>query len=148
MAAYSQDLRDRVLQGLERGEGATSIARRLEVSVRWVYQVKDRYERHGERSARRLGGYRRSRIADLEERIGGWLTERVDLTLVELSQRLAEQGVMIKTTALWHQLHKWDLRYKKNSTRQRARTPRRAGRTAGMAREPACAGCHQAGVSG
>jgi hypothetical protein len=30
MAAYSQDLRDRVLQGLERGEGATSIARRLD----------------------------------------------------------------------------------------------------------------------
>jgi hypothetical protein len=42
MAAYSQDLRDRVLRGLERGEGATSIARRLEVSLRWVYHVKDR----------------------------------------------------------------------------------------------------------
>lgn len=34
MAAYSQDLRDRVLKGLERGEGPTSIARRLEVSIR------------------------------------------------------------------------------------------------------------------
>jgi hypothetical protein len=41
MAAYCQDLRERVLCGLERGEGATAIARRLEVSVRWVYQVKD-----------------------------------------------------------------------------------------------------------
>jgi transposase len=47
MAAYSQDLRDRVLRGLERGEGATSIANRLEVSLRWVYHVKDRYEKEG-----------------------------------------------------------------------------------------------------
>lgn len=137
MAAYSQDLRDRVLRGLERGEGATSIARRLDVSVRWVYQVKDRYERHGERSARMLGGYRRSRIADLEGCIRGWLKERVDLTLAELSQRLAQQGVVIKTTALWYQLNKWGLTFKKNSTRQRARARRRAGRTAGVAREPA-----------
>jgi hypothetical protein len=48
MAAYSQDLRDRVLWGLEQGEGATASARRLEVSVRWVYHVKDRYEHHRE----------------------------------------------------------------------------------------------------
>src|ERR1700751_6104612 len=111
MAAYSQDLRDRVLQGLARGEGATSIARRLDVSVRWVYQVKDRYERDGERGARRLGGYRRYRFADLEGCIRGWFTERVDLTLAELSQRLAQQGVVIKTTALWHQLHNWGLTF-------------------------------------
>jgi transposase len=113
MAAYSQDLRERVLSGLERGEGASAIARRLEVSVRWVYQVKDRYERHGERSAHKLGGYRRSRIAELEGCIRGWLKEQVDLTLVALSQRLAQQGVVIKTTALWHQLHKWELTFKK-----------------------------------
>ncbi len=147
MAAYSQDLRDRVFSGLARGEGATSIARRLEVSVRWVYQVKDRYEQSGERGARRLGGYRRSRLAELEAGIRGWLAERVDLTLAELSQRLAQQGVVIKTTALWHQLNKWDLTFKKNSARQRAVARRRAGRAATMARKPAHAGCDQAGVS-
>ena len=38
----------------------------------------------------------------------------MDLTLVELSQRLAQQqGVVIKTTALWHQLKKWGLSFKK-----------------------------------
>ena len=99
MAAYSQDLRDRVLRGWAQGEGAISIARRLEVSVRWVYHVEDRDERHGERAAHQLGGYRRSRIADLEVRIRGWLDERGDLTLAELCPRLAQQGVIIKTTA-------------------------------------------------
>ena len=137
MAAYSQDLRDRVLGGWAQGEGATSIARRLEVSVRWVYHVKDRYERSGERAARKLGGYRRSRLADLEACIRAWLDEQVDLTLAELSARLAQHGVIIKTTALWRQLDKWGLTFKKNSARQRARTPRRAGRAAAVAGKPA-----------
>ena len=54
MAAYSQDVRDRVLRGLERGERPVDIARRLEVTRVWVYQVKARYEQEGERSSRRL----------------------------------------------------------------------------------------------
>ena len=148
MAAYSQDLRDRVLSGLARGEGATSLAQRLEVSVRWVYHVKDRDERHGERGARRLGGYRRSRLADLEARIRTWLDERVDLTLAELSARLAQHGISIKTTALWRQLNKWGLTFKKNPARQRAVARRRAGRAAGLASKPAHAGREPAGVPG
>lgn len=148
MAAYSQDLRDRVLSALARGEGATSIARRLDVSVRWVYHVKDRYEGSGERGARQLGGYRRSRIADFEACIRGWLAERVDLTLAELSARLAQQGVSIKTTALWRQLNHWGLTFKKNSARQRAVARRRAGRAPALAGQPARAGREQAGVPG
>lgn len=125
MAAYSQDLRDRVLNGLERGEGPTSIARRLEVSIRWVYHVKARYAHEGERAAAQVGGYRRSRVADKESDIRAWIKERADLTLAEISARLAEDGIMIKTTALWHQLDKWGLSFKKNATRQRARARRR-----------------------
>lgn len=148
MAAYSQDLRDRVLSGLARGEGATSLAQRLEVSVRWVYHVKDRYERHGERGARRLGGYRRSRLADCEARLRGWLDEQVDLTWAELCARLAQHGISIKTTALWRQLNKWGLRFKKNSARPRAGARRGAGRAPGLAGQPAHPGREPAGVPG
>ena len=41
MHAYSQDLRDRVLRALERGERPSDIARRLEVSRVWVYDVSE-----------------------------------------------------------------------------------------------------------
>lgn len=129
MAAYSQDLRNRVLRGLERGEGATSISRRLEVSLRWVYHVKDRYDKDGERSALQIGGYRRSRVAGMETQIRAWIQNTPDMTLAELSGRLAEHNVTIKTTALWHQLDKWNLSFKKNAARQRARARRRASRT-------------------
>jgi transposase len=129
MAASSQDLRERVLNGLKRGEGATSMARRLEVSPRWVYHVKHRYEQSGVRTSLKLGGYRRSRVAGMEPQIRAWIKKDADLTLVELSERLADHGVVIKTTALWHQLDKWTLTLKKNTARQRARTRRRTGGT-------------------
>jgi transposase len=61
MQAYSQDLRDRVLRALERGEGPTEIARRFEVSRIWVYQVRDRWQKTGERCSLPIGGHRRSR---------------------------------------------------------------------------------------
>ncbi len=65
MHSYSQDLRDRVLWALERGEGPSAIARRLEVSRVWVYQVRDRRQTTGLRTSLPMGGHRRSRIADL-----------------------------------------------------------------------------------
>ncbi len=127
MAAYSQDLRDRVLNALERGERPVDIARRLEVSRIWVYQVRARFRDSGERSSRKVGGYRRSRVADQQEQLRAWIKAEPDLTLAELCQRLARQGIEIKVPALWHQLDKWGLTYKKNRSRQRARASGRTG---------------------
>jgi transposase len=118
---YSQDLRDRVLRALDRGDRPTEIARRFEVSRIWVYQVRGRVQRTGQRGSLAIGGYRRSKLAQSEQQLRGWIAESPDLTLVELQQRLAEQGVAVKIGALWHQLNKWNLTFKKNSARQRAR---------------------------
>lgn len=130
MAAYSQDLRDRVLRALARGDSATEIARRFEVSVRWVYEVKERYASNGERCSYPIGGYRRSRLADRESQIRAWIKAEVDLTLAEICERLAEHGITIKVPALWHQLNKWNLTLKKNPARQRAVARGRASRAA------------------
>jgi transposase len=92
MAAYSQDLRDRVLNGLQRGEGATSMARRLEVSPRWVYHVKARYEQSGARTSLKLGGYRRSRVADMEPQIRAWNQRDADVTLVGCTKNWQSTG--------------------------------------------------------
>ncbi len=126
MHAYSQDLRDRVLGALERGEGPAAIAIRYEVSRLWVYQVRKRWEEEGLRHSLPMGGHRRSRIAHKEMQIRQWIEAMPDLTLLELSARLAEQGIQIKVSALWHQLNKWGLSFKKNPARQRAAAPRRA----------------------
>jgi transposase len=131
MQSYSQDLRDRVLWALGRGERPASIARRLEVSRVWIYRVRDREQKSGKRTSFQIGGHRRSRVADLKSEICAWIEKEPDLSLAELCERLANQGVAIKTGALWHQLNKWNLTFKKNPARQRARTRRR---TAGAPR--------------
>ena len=130
MQAYSQDLRERVLRALERGDGPVEIARRFEVSRGWVHQVRQRVEKTGERNSFQIGGHRRSRLADSEPVLRAWIVAEPDLTLAELQQRLAQQGLSIKIGALWHQLNQWKLTFKKKlctSASKSARTCRPRG---------------------
>ena len=133
MQSYSQDLRERVLRALDRGEGPSAIARRYEVSRFYVYQVRDRERETGVRTSFQIGGHRRSRVAEMESVLRAWIEAEPDLALSELSARLAKQDVLIKPGALWHQLNKWNLTFKKNPARQRARARGRATSTASMA---------------
>ena len=133
MQSYSQDLRDRVLWALDRRERPTAIARRLEVSRVWVYQVRAREQKTGQRTSFQIGGHRRSRIAEMEPVLRAWIEQAPGLSLAELCERLAGQGVAIKSGALWHQLNKWNLTFKKNAARQRARTRGRAAGTENLA---------------
>ena len=127
MQAYSQDLRERVLRALDRGDRPTEIARRFEVSRIWVYQVRGREQETGVRTSLRIGGHRRSRLVEMEPVLRAWIAAEPGLTLAELQERLASQGIAIKIGALWHQLNKWNLTFKKNPARQRARARGRAG---------------------
>jgi transposase len=138
MRAYSQDLRDRVLNALERGDRPTDIAVRLEVSRGWVHQVRKQLQSEGRRSSLQIGGHRRSLVAPLESVLRAWIADKPDLTLAEMCERLEkEKGIAIKGPALWHQLDKWGLSFKKNSARQRARTARRAASAPRLEAQPA-----------
>jgi transposase len=132
MQSYSQDLRERVLWALDRGERPSSIARRLEVSRVWVYQVRDRAQKLGKRTSFQIGGHRRSRVAEMESVLRAWIEAEPDLALSELSARLAKQDVFIKPGTLWHQLNKWNLTFKKNPARQRTRARGRAASASSM----------------
>jgi transposase len=68
----------------------------------------------------------------MEQVLRAWIAAEPDLTLAELQQRLAQRRVSIKIGALWHQLNKWNLTFKKNLARQRARARGRAGGAARM----------------
>jgi transposase len=126
MRAYSQDLRDRALLALGRGESLASISRRLEVSWQWVSAVRNRAVLHGERGAQQVGGHRVSRVAGMQGELRAWLKADPGLTLQTMCERLAERHrIEIKIPALWHQLNRWGLSLKKNPARQRARSTRR-----------------------
>lgn len=127
MTPYSQDLRDRAIAALARGESVASICRRLEVGRQWVYGVRDRLVLEGERRSRRVGGYRVSRVAAHSDTIRRWLDADPGLTLKAMCERLAQKHqISIQPPALWHQMDQWGLSLKKNPARQRARATRRA----------------------
>jgi len=136
MHAYSPDVRDRVLRALERGERPTAIARRFEVSRMWVHRVRERWQKGGVRCSLPMGGPRRSRLAARESLVRNWIEQEPDLTLAETCGRLAEGGVTIRVPALWHQLDRWGLTFKKNPARQRASARRRAAGAPRVASPP------------
>jgi transposase len=137
MQAYSQDLRDRVLSAIERGDRPTDIARRYEVSRGWVYQVNARLE-EGVGHSFQIGGHRKSCLAPVEPMLREWIKDRADLTLREMCERLAEHGITIKAPALWHQLNKWGLSFKKTlHASEQERKDVQAGRAAWKESQPA-----------
>ena len=95
MEADSQDLRDRVLSALARGERPTAIADRFEVSRVWVYPVRNRLTQTGQRSSLPIGGHRQSRLVGMEAPLRTWLKETSDLTLAERCTRRAAHGMAI-----------------------------------------------------
>lgn len=84
MQSYSQDLRDRVLRALARGDRPAAVARRFEVSRFYVYQVRDREHETGVRSSFQIGGHRRSRVEEAEPTLRRWIAAGPGLTLEEL----------------------------------------------------------------
>jgi transposase len=120
MKAYSQDLRDRALAALERGEGPSQIARRLEVSREWIYKVRQRFHNQGLRTSGQMGGYRRSCLLPFEGLIRSWIADDPGITLSEMVERLERKKVFITASTLWDRLKAWGLTYKKKSSRQRA----------------------------
>ena len=97
METYSQDLRDRVLRALERGDRPTAIANRFEVSR---VDISGAEPTHADGTAE-------------ESTLWVWLQETGHLTLAEMCARLAARGIASKVPALWHQLDKWKMTLKK-----------------------------------
>ncbi len=122
MRPLSQDLRQRIIAARERGAGTGEVCRRFGVSRRSVERFWKQQGRTGQCLPKKVGGYRRSRLAPHGRTLHRWIQARPDLSLAELQQRCQEQlRVTIGITALWHQLRRLGLSYKKNDARRRAR---------------------------
>jgi transposase len=119
--AYSQDLRDRVIDAaLLGGTPARHAAARFGIGVataiRWVRQARESGDRHPGRQ----GQPRRSKLDAHRQYILELVTAAPDLTISEMLQRLAvERGVRAGRATLWTFLDRCGLRFKK-SLRMRA----------------------------
>ena len=92
---YSQDLRDRVIEAVERGAmSRRAAARRYEISESVAIKWLERLERDGSREPVGHGGHRASKLMPHREFLEAARAEKPDITLQALCDRLwAERGV-------------------------------------------------------
>jgi transposase len=128
-AAYSQDLRERVLAKAAEGTRVGEIAKALHVTSSYVSKVLDRLRTTGERSARPQCCHVPPKLARLYGDIRRQVAERPDTTLAELRAWLLEahktsasDGLLTKTLKLL------GLTFKKSRCGRRSRTGRTSPR--------------------
>lgn len=122
MRPLSEDLRRRIVEARQAGAGSVEVSERFRVSRRTVARLFGQYERSGKLQPKQIGGYRRSRLEKHGQTLGRWIDKQPDITLGEICERCrAELGVRIGLNAVWHQLRRLGLSFKKNDARRRTR---------------------------
>ena len=99
---YSQDLRDRVIDAVKRGEmSRRAAARRYEISELVAIKWLERVERDGSRAPVGHGGHRASKLMPHRDFLEAARAEKSDVTLQALCDRLsAERGVKADTSMM------------------------------------------------
>jgi transposase len=124
--AYSLDIRERVVEAvIEEGMSRRAAARRFKVSessaIKWV----EHFETTGRIEPAPHPGTHRSPLNEEKS----WLLELIvlepDLTLEEITERLAARRVDVCLSAVWRFFDRNGISFKKNRTRQRAGQARR-----------------------
>jgi transposase len=126
--AYSQDLRDRVIDAALFGESsARGSADHFGVGVATAIVWVRRARQTGDRKAHKQGAAKRSKLDPHREFLIALIDAAPDLTLDELLARLLEEhGMKAARSTLWTFLGRCGLTFKKNRSRQRAGSSGRA----------------------
>ena len=114
-AAYSIDLRERVLLDLDAGMTKASIARNYRVSTRWVYKLQKQREATGDIAPRRGKTGPKPKLAEHADRLLRLVEEQPDASLAELRERL---GVAVGITTVWNALRSLGVTFKKGPPRR------------------------------
>jgi transposase len=118
MAAYSMDLRTRVLMDWDAGMKADEVAAKYRVSRAWVHRLVQRRRESGEVGPRRQTKFRaRCLDADQEDRLRTLVSAQPDRTLAELRDALPTTASL---ATVWRALGRLQLTVKKNRIRRRA----------------------------
>ena len=121
--AYSQDLRDRVIDAALSGTAARHAAVRFGIgmatAIRWARRARET----GKRTAQRQGQPRRSKLDPHRDYILGLVAETPDMTISEMLERLAlDRGVRASRATLWTFLDRCSLTFKKSPPMRQSRT--------------------------
>jgi transposase len=122
--AYSQDLRDRVIDAVERGGmSRRAAARRFGVSESIAVKWLERLERHGSREPVGHGGHRASKLMPHRDFLEAARAEKSDITLQALCDRLlTERDVKADTGMMSRFFQRIGVTFKKRPSSRANRT--------------------------
>lgn len=113
-APLSNDLRLRVVKAIEGGLSRRAAAAKFEVSIASAVRWYHRFKRTGSIEPDAIGGDHHSHRAEAHAaRILQWIDEQRDLTLVEIRDRLAEEGHVFAPATIWRLLDRHNYTVKK-----------------------------------
>jgi transposase len=119
-AAYSQDLRDRVLSAYDRGMASKQISELFAVSRAWVRRVKQRRRENGRVTPMPMGGLRVMKI-DVEA-LKMLVSQTPDATIRELHQQLQSRfSTKCSESAVGMALGRLGFTFKKRRSMPRSR---------------------------
>jgi transposase len=122
-AAYSMDLRTRVLKDADAGLSSKELVDRYHVSRAWVDALKQRRRETGAYARRKPTKFRGRALAATDlDRLAAWVAARPDATLAEIREALRTSASL---TTIWRACNQLDLTVKKNPPRRRATAIRR-----------------------
>lgn len=117
MAAYSLDLRKRVLRAWDSGMDVYSVAAKYEVSRAWVHRLVQRRRETGSIEPRKQTKFRHRVLSDQQEqRLVALITVKPDATLAELRTALPTDAAL---STIWRTVSRLGFTVKKNGTRRR-----------------------------
>jgi transposase len=121
--AYSQDLRDRVIDAASSGKSARGSAAHFGIGVATAIVWVRRARETGERAAHKQGGTKRCKLDPHRDYLLGLIDGTPDLTISELLEKLlAQHGVKVSRSTLWTYLDRCGLTFKKRPSMQASRT--------------------------
>jgi len=115
-AAYSMDLRVRVMRDADAGLSSKELAARYHVSRAWVDALKRRHRETGAIAARKQTKFRRRMLEGQEDRLLALVTAHPEATLLELRTGLRTSAGL---ATIWRELHQLDLPVKRSRTCRR-----------------------------
>ena len=116
MAAYSIDLREKILKAWQNKEcSQRELAKRFKVSLSFIRDFLRRYRETGEIAAQPQGGDRRPKLKGIEQELLKIIvTERNDIYLREIQEIIEERkGIKVSISSLSRTLSRLKLKRKK-----------------------------------
>lgn len=128
--AYSDDLRRKLLEAHQQGEGSLEkLAARFRVSVSWAKGISATLLRTGKMERPPAGprGPKSKLTEEVRRQLRDWIAAQPDLTLMEMQRRLGEElSLKVSIGRLWKVLQEMNLPLKKSHSMRPNRTPKRS----------------------